>query len=119
MRGHFQKMCRNNKIHEIQDDEDSSDAELEYKQRQNRNVSEIWDSELNCVDNHPQRMTVWTITNKEVIAFEWFKAIWLSQCKINLKIDSGSDVNILNDDDFQKTNTISRLTLSAHTRDIK
>ncbi|KAJ8913347.1 hypothetical protein NQ315_008737 [Exocentrus adspersus] len=85
-KGHYRRCCRNRDVHEIEDNSDeSSDSEPESVSEQ----KVIWTIQCSAVDS-------------SVDSVEWFECIEIEGIKINLKIDSGSHVNVLNFTDFQK-----------------
>ena len=52
---------------------------------------------------------VWSIFNKSVNAIEWTEIICINEIETKLKIDTGSDVNILNMRDFIKVGLLDQL----------
>lgn len=89
-KGHYRKYCRNKtNVHEIMQDANNSDT------GEDKNYSESTDS---------SDIIVWSITSSEINAIEWFEKIKISGQNISLKIDTGSQVNILNLSDFKKLN---------------
>ncbi|KAJ8910235.1 hypothetical protein NQ315_002559, partial [Exocentrus adspersus] len=85
-KGHYRRCCRNRAVQEIEDNSDeSSDSEPESVSEQ----KVIWTIQCSAVDS-------------SVDSVEWFEYIEIEGIKINLKIDSGSHVNVLNFTDFQK-----------------
>lgn len=98
-RGHYRKFCSNfdTNVHEVAENSDSHSDDF---------------SENVDFDKDSSDQFVWTITDPHVNSIEWFEKVEISGCKIKLKIDTGSQVNILNFGDFSKihcdSNKLSR-----------
>lgn len=98
-KGHYRKVCpRNGFVHEIYEDS-SSDSESECENKKTRDKHLVW--------------TVQQRGEKCVNSIDWFEKIKINGCNINLKVDTGSQVNILNFSDFQRLNIDSQKLLPA------
>lgn len=77
-RGHYRKVCRAKSVHEIDDD--------------------------NIVNVIESSDVIWTIWDSKVDAIDWTELLCVAGVNINFKVDTGSQVNILNYSDYEKLN---------------
>ncbi|XP_072384427.1 uncharacterized protein [Diabrotica undecimpunctata] len=85
-KGHYRKFCpdNNNKVHEIND-----------------NDSSYSNSDIDLTD---EQVLVWTVNEINPNSSEWFQKIIIIGKESILKVDTGSEVNILNSSDFKNLN---------------
>ncbi|XP_072401068.1 uncharacterized protein [Diabrotica undecimpunctata] len=85
-KGHYRKFCpdNNNKVHEIND-----------------NDSSCSNSDTDLTD---EQVLVWTVNEINPNSSEWFQKIIINGKESILKVDTGSEVNILNSSDFKNLN---------------
>ncbi|XP_023310292.1 uncharacterized protein K02A2.6-like [Anoplophora glabripennis] len=85
-RGHYRKFCRSKLVHNV---------------AKNEQFEECGENEENR-DESEEYHIVWTINDSCVNSIEWYELLLVNNVQINLKIDTGSQVNILNHSDFKK-----------------
>lgn len=95
-KGHYFKFCNKSNINEVRANDVYSDSDQE------KNMYS--DKEMNDCNKY-----VWSIFNKSVNAIEWTEIICINEIETKLKIDTGSDVNILNMRDFIKVGLLDQL----------
>lgn len=114
LRGHYRKMCKRSKVHEVIKDGTG------------------YHTDLSADPDNPEfasdsSRVVWTVKNSVVASVEWFEEVKIGDSLIKLKIDTGSEVNILNRHDFNCLNiSLSNLlrvsstlsSYSGHTIDV-
>ncbi|XP_072384611.1 uncharacterized protein [Diabrotica undecimpunctata] len=85
-KGHYRKFCpdNDNKVHEIND-----------------NDSSCSNSDTDLTD---EQVLVWTVNEINPNSSEWFQKIIINGKESILKVDTGSEVNILNSSDFKNLN---------------
>lgn len=104
-KGHYRRYCKTKGVHEINEYETDSDSDCDYCDYSSDNDS--------CLNNDSSNTNiVWTISTVEpsakpvhsqtVNTVEWFENILVQGQEIKFKIDTGSQVNVLNKLDFQK-----------------
>lgn len=107
-KGHYRKFCSTRlNVHEVGqlDSEDENQDDNTMDEDQSEGGYDYF---------------TWTVTTSSIDAIEWFEKVKISGSDINLKIDTGSQVNILNISDFKLLNgsvdglTTSHATLSSY-----
>lgn len=84
IKGHFRQYCKTKNI---------------------RSTNEITCNEDENEDN-PNEI-VWAIENQAVHSIDWLVNVTINKAEIQVKVDTGSHVNILNYNEFKKLNLLS------------
>lgn len=100
-KGHYRKFCNTRLVHEMNKFDDETTEDLSS-------------SDYECdTDSH----IVWTVTLAQAICsvnvIEWFETVEIAGVKTRLKIDTGSQVNILNYKDFSKLKLTKNILMST------
>lgn len=87
--GHYRKFCKSKFVYDVAENEHYDD-----------NYDES--GHESCEEGDHENHIVWTIIDSSVNSVEWYEPILILNKQINLKIDTGSQVNILNHGDFKR-----------------